>query len=102
VCGIQQRDLLQRRRVRAAVGIRVEGINAVVLCGNENNDVRVLARNGHVWGVQRLRVYPAVHRIGEDLAESVLVDVLRKNRRLGNGRACNDQAQQAQQKNSQN
>src|SRR5580765_8420331 len=65
----------QGLRVRADVGIGVEGINAVVHRGDKDNVVGAFAGNREVRDVKRLGVNGAIHPAVVDFAEAVDVDV---------------------------
>src|SRR5262249_16875203 len=58
-----------------AAAVAVEGVDAVVLRGREDDVVRALAGDGQVGHVQRLRVGVAVDRVVEQVAEVGRVDV---------------------------
>ena len=64
--GVNQTDVPE---LDAGIGIRVEGIQAVVLRSDED-DVVLRAVDGQIGNPQRLRVDGAVDRAGEELAES--------------------------------
>src|SRR5271170_798429 len=71
---IEETDLPQRR-VGGAGGI--EGINAVVLGGDEEDVVEALAGNFDSWNEQRLGVNCAVDSEGAEFGEQFRVNVLR-------------------------
>ncbi len=61
--------------IRAEIAVRIEGIETVVLSGDENDVVggarlRGARTQGHGRHVQGLRIHPAIDGIGKELAES--------------------------------
>src|SRR5262249_9063559 len=66
----------------AGPGVGVEGVDAVVLGGGEDDVERALAGDGEVGLVERLGVDVAVRRITEQLAEVGRVDVGGRQHRL--------------------
>src|SRR5690348_5136154 len=65
-----------QRRIGGAV--RVEGVNAIVLGGDEQNVMHAFAGNLDRREEERLRVYRAIHLERADLAKLFNVDVLRR------------------------
>ena len=68
--GLEQRDLPERSAGAVVVG--VEGVDAVVLSGDEE-DVVFGAVDGEVGNQQRLAIGIAVDLVGEELAEGMAV-----------------------------
>src|ERR1700737_4921939 len=80
--GIQQRDLPQRLGIRAKVAIRIKGIDAVMLRGDERDVVRRtgLGRprsHGDARQVQGLGINIPVHELCEELAKRAGVHIRR-------------------------
>lgn len=73
VSGIEKSDLPER----SAGSVRVEGIDAVVFGGDEDDVVSALAGDGETLNVKRLSVDAAVNGIGEEFAEICGGDVRR-------------------------
>ena len=71
---VEKADLPERRIARA---VDVEGVDAVVLCGNVQDIVRTFARHLDRGQIQRLRIDRAVDLENAKFAELLRVDVLR-------------------------
>ena len=68
--------------VGSAIAVRVKGINAVVLRGDEDHVPGPLPWNDQAGDVQRLGINLAIHGIGEQSAETVGVNIRQRDLRL--------------------
>ena len=57
--------LPQRRTIRAAVAVGVEGVNRIMLVSNEDDVMSRSIGQGQIADIERLRVDLAVHRVAE-------------------------------------
>src|SRR6267154_3824682 len=72
---VQQRDLPQRSRIGPSVAIRIEGIDAVVLGGDEPHVMRTFSGDRNPCQIQWLRIKITVHWIGKESSELRLIYV---------------------------
>ena len=59
----------------AGVGIRIEGINSVVLRGDKQHVASARGWDIQTGNIKRLRINVAIHVIGKEFAESAGLDV---------------------------